>query len=137
MSRLARARGLRWIIADDPALAAKSGAHGAHFPEQKLAVAASWRIRRPDWLLTCAAHSLHACARAAGIGADAVLLAPVFATLSHPGRSCIAPPRLRLMANLLHVPIYALGGVDARSAKRLAGARLAGLAAIGGLASSE
>lgn len=137
ISRLARTRGLRWIIADDPALAAKLGAHGAHFPEQKLALAARWRVRRPDWMLTCAAHSLFACACAARIGADAVFLAPIFATMSHPGRSYIGPLRLRLIATRLPVPIYALGGVDARNAKRLAGARLAGLAAIGGLASSQ
>ncbi len=137
ISRIARTRDLRWIIADDPALAVKSGAHGAHFPEQKLALAARWHVRRPDWMLTCAAHSLSACARAARIGADAVFLAPIFATMSHPGRSYIGPLRVRLIATLLAVPIYALGGVDARSAKRLAGARLAGVAAIGGLACVE
>ena len=137
VSNLARTRGLRWIIADDPALAAKLGAHGAHFPEQKYALAARWRVRRPDWMLTCAAHSLHACTRAARIGADAVFLAPVFATLSHPGRGCIGPLRLRSITNLLDMPIYALGGVDAHTAKRLAGARLTGLAAIGALACSE
>jgi thiamine-phosphate pyrophosphorylase len=137
ISNLAHTRGLRWIIADDPVLAANLGAHGAHFPERKLTLAARWRVRRPDWMLTCAAHSLSACARAARIGADAVLLAPAFATLSHPNRSCIGPLRLRLIATRLDVPIYALGGVDAHRAKRLAGARLAGLAAIGGLACSE
>lgn len=137
ISRIARTRGLRWIIADDPALAAKLGAHGAHFPERKLALAARWRVRRPDWMLTCAAHSLSACARAARIGADAVFLAPIFATMSHPSRSYIGPLRVRLIATLLAAPIYALGGVDARNAKRLAGARLAGVAAIGGLACVE
>jgi thiamine-phosphate pyrophosphorylase len=137
ISRIVRTRGLFWIIADDPALAAKSGAHGAHFPERKLALAAHWRVRRPDWILTCAAHSLAACARVARIGADAVLLAPVFATLSHPNRSHIGPLRLRTLANLMDVPIFALGGIDAQSAKQLTGARLAGLASVGGLACTE
>lgn len=137
ISQLARTRGLFWIIADDPALAAKSDAHGAHFPERKIALAARWRVRRPDWILTCAAHSLAACARAARIGADAVFFAPVFATHSHPDRASIGPLRLRLIAGLPDLPIYALGGVDAQSARRLAGAPLAGLAAIGGLACGE
>lgn len=137
VSKLARTRGLRWIIADDPALAAKLGAHGAHFPEQKLALAARWRVRRPNWMLFCAAHSLHACTRAARIGADAVFLAPVFATMSHSGLGCIGPLRLRSITNLLDMPIYALGGVDSHTAKRLAGAHLAGLAAIGALACCE
>ena len=41
--------------------------------------------------------------------------------------------RLRLMAARAVLPVYALGGVNAQTAQRLAGARLAGIAAIEGL----
>jgi thiamine-phosphate pyrophosphorylase len=102
-----------------------------------MSLAARWRIRRPGWVITCAAHSLNACARADAIGADAVFLAPVFATKSHPGRASIGPLRLRIMTHMLKVPIYALGGIDALSARRLDGAHLAGLAAIDALANSS
>jgi thiamine-phosphate pyrophosphorylase len=136
LAGLARSHRLTWIVADDAALAAKFGADGAHFPESRLAFAARWRIRRPDWLVTCSAHSLSACARASRIGADAIFLAPVYSTLSHPVRAGLGPLRLRLIARLLNAPIYALGGIDARTARRLAGARVVGLAAIGGLSPS-
>jgi thiamine monophosphate synthase len=38
------------------------------------------------------------------------------------------------MAARARVPVYALGGVNARTVRRLAGASLAGIAAIEGLA---
>jgi thiamine monophosphate synthase len=41
--------------------------------------------------------------------------------------------RLRLMAARAALPVYALGGVNGQTAQRLAGARLAGIAAIDGL----
>ena len=134
ISVIARTRRLVWIIADDPYLAADKGAHGVHLPEAKVALAAHWRAKHPRWLITCSAHSLAACARASRAGAHAIFFAPVFATHSHPGRSSLGPLRVRMIARQVPVPIYALGGVDSRSAKRLAGAWVAGLAAIGALA---
>ena len=134
LAGLACAHGLEWIVADDPDLAARAGADGAHFPERKVSLAAHWRVRRPNWLITCAAHSLGACLRAARAGANAVLLAPVFATASHADRPGIGSLRARLIARDVPVPIFALGGIDAQTAGRLAGGSFAGLAAIGGLA---
>jgi len=40
------------------------------------------------------------------------------------------------MAARAILPVYALGGINAQNAQRLAGARLAGIAAIDGLQSS-
>jgi thiamine-phosphate pyrophosphorylase len=132
--RIARERRLKWIIADDPELAARLGADGAHFPERKISLAAHWRVRRPGWLITCAAHSLHACRRAKRAGASAVLLSPVFPTASHPGRPSLGRLRARLIACIARLPVYALGGVDAQTARQLASSPFVGLAAISGLA---
>jgi thiamine-phosphate pyrophosphorylase len=134
LSRFAREGSLKWIVADDPALAASAGADGTHFPERKISLAASWRVRRPGWLITCAAHSLDACLRAKRAGASAVLLSPVFPTASHPGRSSLGSLHARSIARHASLPVYALGGVDAQTARQLEGADLVGLAAINGLA---
>jgi thiamine-phosphate pyrophosphorylase len=131
--RLARARGLKWLVADDPVLAARLGADGAHFPQRRIAMAASWRVRRPGWFITCAAHSIRACLQARRAGADAVLLAPVFATGSHPGGSVFGSLRARATMRAVPLPVYALGGVNAQTVRQLRGAPFAGLAAIGGL----
>lgn len=131
---LAREYRFAWIVAEDALLAAEAGADGVHFPERMIALAADWRARRPGWLITAAAHSLRAAMRAASLGANAVLLAPVFPTESHPGGRHLGSLRARMIANAARMPVYALGGIDARTARALAGARLAGLAAIGALA---
>jgi len=134
LARIARTRGLFLSIADDPELAARLGADGVHFPEARAGELFGWRARRPDWFVTASAHSLHAAARAQAFGVDAVFLSPVFATRSHPGRAVLTPLRLRLMTVQLRVPVYALGGIDADTIRQLAGAKLAGIAAIGALA---
>jgi thiamine-phosphate pyrophosphorylase len=132
LARIAHARALFLLIADDPDLA--RSAHGVHFPEAHMGAISYWRARRPDWFLTASAHSLQAAQRAALFGADAVFLSPVFPTPSHPGRQVLTPIRLRLIARETRVPLYALGGINAGNAQQLLGARLAGIAAIGGLA---
>jgi thiamine-phosphate pyrophosphorylase len=124
---------LFFLVADDPQLAMEVHANGIHLPESRAHEAAHWRALRPDWFITCAAHSEHGVVRARTFGADAALLSPVFATKSHPNRAPLTQIRLRFIVTKMSVPIYALGGIDARNAARLQGAPLAGIAAIGAL----
>jgi thiamine monophosphate synthase len=83
--------------------------------------------------LTAAAHSEHALLRASRCGADAALLAPLFRTKSHPERREFGLTRFRLLAASAPIPVYALGGITAANAGRLAGASIAGIAAIDGM----
>ncbi|HTQ12590.1 MAG TPA: thiamine phosphate synthase [Rhizomicrobium sp.] len=130
LKALTRAKGYKFVVADDPGLAARIGADGIHLTEARAKEAAHWRARRSRWLITAAAHSLRAC-RA---GCDAVLLSPVFATASHPGAPALGAMRARLIARQSPVAVLALGGIDARTVRRLAGGAFAGVAAIGALA---
>jgi thiamine-phosphate pyrophosphorylase len=134
LARIARRRELLLIVADDPLLVARMGSHGVHFPEARAGEIAHWRAKRPQWLITASAHSLRAAANAARFGAHAVFLSPVFATKSHPGRTPLGHLRLRRIAQIVDVPVYALGGIDAHSVGQLRGADIAGIAAIGALA---
>ncbi len=134
MMTVARQRHLIVLVAGDGELAARLDADGLHLPEAGIGAALRWRALRPRWLITAAAHSARALLRAKAARADAALLSPVFATASHPDGGAFGPSRFRLLAGLSPLPVYALGGIDDRSAGRLAGARLAGLAAIGALA---
>ena len=96
LARIAQARGLIFLIAGDADLAARVGADGLHLPETRLGEAAHWRALHPFWLITVSAHSERALWKAKHAGADAALLAPVFATESHPGRAPLGVPRVRL-----------------------------------------
>lgn len=130
---IARARGLRLLIAGDAHLAQRVRADGLHLPEARAREASHWKALRPSWLITVAAHSARGLAIASSAGADAALLAPVFATASHKGRASLGVAKLRAIAMQATLPVYALGGIDAASIARLRGARLAGIAAIGAL----
>jgi thiamine-phosphate pyrophosphorylase len=116
------------LIAGDPLLAARLGAHGFHLPQARAGEAAYWRARFADMVITASAHSLRALSRD---HVDAIFLSPVFATESHPERTPLTAVRANLMARQARVPVYALGGIDARNAARLSG--FSGIAAIGAL----
>ena len=88
-------------------------------------------------MITVAAHSLIALQHARHLGADAALLAPVFATASHPDARPLGPLRFSAWAGESPVPVYALGGVTAANAGRLAGSGAAGIAGIAGFAGDE
>lgn len=129
---LCRARRLVFLVAGDGRLAARLGADGLHLPEGMGGSLRGWRRRRPGWLITIAAHSVPALRRAAG--ADAAFVSPVFETASHRGAPGLGPLHLATLTRQSPVPAIALGGVGARTARRLNGIRLAGVAAISGLA---
>jgi len=133
---VARARGLVLLIANDPPLVDRIRAAGLHLPELNMAGAAYWRARRPQWLITAAAHSLNACCAAHRFRADAVFLSPVLPTKSHRDGRSLGPLKARRIASLAPLPVYALGGIANPNAGRLAESRFIGLAAIGALAVS-
>jgi len=130
---LSRMRSLIVLVADDPALAASCGADGLHLPETRLGEAMHQRARHPTWLISASAHSLAALGKAMRLPVDAVFLSPVFATQSHLGRAALTVVRANLIAGFAMLPVYALGGVDARNARLLSARSFAGIAAIGAL----
>jgi thiamine-phosphate pyrophosphorylase len=69
--------------------------------------------------LTASAHNLRELRTAERSGAKLVFLSPAFATRSHPGARALGPVRFGLISSQARVPVIALGGVDARKARRL------------------
>ena len=124
-----RAAGVLLLVGLDADLAERVEADGVHLPERALASAGVLSERRPDWLLTGAAHS-EAAVRGAR-GAHALVLSPVFPA----GGASAAKPALGLerfaaLAALAACPVYALGGITARNAEALAESGACGLAGV-------
>jgi thiamine-phosphate pyrophosphorylase len=134
LAKLCRSRRLHLAIAADFDLAVSLGC-GLHLPEG-VARQASPRIRlwhrRRGAPLTAAAHGRPGLARAARQGVDALLLSPVFPTLSHPGKPSLGLLAFRRLVRLTPLDVYALGGVSTRTISGLVGSGAAGIAAIGG-----
>ncbi len=128
MLALARRRGLVVLVAADPALAARLGADGLHLPQARAREAAHWRATHPNWLISAARHG----AGPSASHLDFVVLSAVFPTASHQGRAALGAARANALARAARLPVYALGGIDARNARLLHG--FIGIAAVGALA---
>lgn len=130
LANMCRRRGLMFLVGADSALAARLGADGVHLPERLAFRAGRLLALRSRFRVTAAAHSLPAARRAAKAGAEAIVVSPVF-----PSRSPSAGRPLGLfgLAQIVRnagAPVCALGGVNARSARRLKLTGVAGLAAV-------
>ena len=113
LRRIARGRSHVVVLADSALTAREWGADGIYGAPRALAP------RRRELLHLATAHDPREIALANRLGADAMLLSPVFPTRSHPGGAVLGPVRFRLMARLARVPVIALGGMDRRAARRL------------------
>lgn len=129
LARICRRRGVMFLVGADVGLARQLRADGVHLPER-----AAHMLRRPlprAWLVTVAAHTQAALARAAV--ADAAVLSPVFASRSPSAGAPLGVRRAWRWARRAKTPVYALGGVNPATARTLPRGAWAGVAAIDGL----
>ena len=127
---------LTFIVARDFSLGGKLGADGMHLPEHVL-LSPPLEIqlggRRPNKILTAAAHSYKSLLKCAALTINAALLSPVFPTQSHPGQPQLGVNKFQKLANQASVPVYALGGINDKTAHRLKNSSAVGIAGISAL----
>ena len=133
VAAIAKRRGLVLLIGADERLAASLGAGGVHLPERMAPAIPAIRARHPQWIITLAAHSSRAVRNAARLGADAVVLSAVFESASPTAGRPLGPLRLAAIARTSPIPVYALGGVNMKNARRLAATGVVGIAAVEGV----
>lgn len=122
---------LPFWVANDIALAQRVGADGVHFPEWAFRGGNVFPPIDPGWIVFASAHNIPAIKRAEILEADALLLAPVFATASHPDRQTLGISGFSKLAAATNLPVYALGGISHENLKELpAPKNLAGYAGI-------
>jgi thiamine-phosphate pyrophosphorylase len=131
--RAARRRGLLVLAGADAALAARIGADGVHLPQRMAARAPGLRRGRRTWIVTAAAHSETAIVGARRSGADAAFVSPVFESASPSAGRPIGGLRFAALTIRAGLPVFALGGVNAKTVRQLAHSRAAGVAAVGAL----
>lgn len=121
LARIARARG-HWVILSGSLRDAKRwGADGVYGRASKT---------HDKVLHLATAHSLREIGATRRVGADAILLSPVFPTRSHPGARVLGPLRFRLLAARAGAPVIALGGMTIQRARRLRTGRWAAIDGI-------
>lgn len=127
-------RGLVLLVGADAALALACGADGVHLPQQAVAEARALRAAHPDWILTAAAHDLDATVAAQAAGCDAALVSAVFASNSPSAGAAMGSEAFSALVAVAPLPVYALGGVNIRTAPDLVGSGAQGFAMVEGLA---
>jgi len=134
-----RRRRLVLLIAGDWRLAAALRCDGVHLPERMVAAgpAPGLRLWSRRAIVTAAAHSEIAMRLAQRLNVDAVMLAPVLATPSHPHARVLGRVGTAAMTKRACVPIVALGGLSARTLTQLNGIAFYGVAGVGFAAKKE
>ena len=129
---LCEGAGARLILNAEPDLARDLPAHGLHLTGRRL-----WRQdRRPVAPGAWCGASCHAAAdltRAADLGLDYALLAPVRRTATHPDTPALGWKRFAELTDRATLPVYALGGLGPADLDRAIRHGAQGIAAIRGL----
>ncbi len=128
LAEVADRRGLVLLIGADPALARKVGASGTHLPQRLMSLAPA--LMRSGMMVTVAAHGARALAQAGRLGCHAALVSPVFESRSPSAGGPLGPVRFASLVRHARLPVYALGGLNARTSPRLKMSGAAGLAAV-------
>lgn len=133
-----RSRKIKFLVAGDLTLSLMVGADGIHVPEYMQDQIAAIKEENPDLFISTAAHDGVAVNDAEKFGADAVLLAPIFPTHSHPDTfenpaKTIGVQKLKEICEDHSIAIYALGGINHENAEKLSDTGIAGFAAIRGI----
>lgn len=130
LARLCRRRGLILFVGADPWLASRLGADGVHLPERLCRRAGTIRALSARFLVTAACHSLPAALSGRRAGAQALFVSPIFPSASPTAGHPLGPFALARIVRAARVPVYALGGVNARTVRALGLTGVAGVAAI-------
>jgi thiamine-phosphate pyrophosphorylase len=128
LRRITWRRGVLLVVGADVALARAILADGVHLPERLahgLPGLKGFRLR------TVAAHSPRVARRGLALGADAVVLSPILASDSPSAGAPIGVLRAAALVRAAKGAVYGLGGIDGKSAGRVAATGVAGLAAVG------
>jgi len=137
LARVARRRGVVFLVGADAGLAVRLRADGVHLPERISGRTGAIARLRGRFLVTAAAHSLPVALRARRAGVDAIVVSPVFESRSPSAGRPLGPRALASLVRAARLPTYALGGVTAATARALPRTGAVGLAAVEALTTDD
>ena len=137
IAKVARRRGVLVLVGADGALAARLDADGVHLPQRLAGRTGLVKALRRRFLVTAAAHDVPAALRARRAGVQAIVVSPVFPSSSPSAGRALGPRELSIIIRAAGLPAYALGGVTARTGRRLPLTGAVGIAAIEGLTTRD
>jgi thiamine-phosphate pyrophosphorylase len=137
LRQVTREYGARLLINDRIDVVLAADADGVHLGKAGLPVAEARRILGRDCLIGYSAHSAVEALQAQRDGADFVTLGPVYPT---PSKAVYGEPLgtgvLTAAARMIHIPVFALGGVKQETVAEVLSAGAHGIALVSAIISS-
>ncbi|MCX6024086.1 MAG: thiamine phosphate synthase [Chloroflexi bacterium] len=118
------------LVNDRVDVAVAALADGAHLPEAGLPIAAARAVAGPDRLVGRSVHSVAAARQAAAAGADYLVVGTIYASGSHPDDPPAGPGLLRAIADVVNLPLIAIGGITPANIAEVIAAGASGVAVI-------
>jgi thiamine-phosphate diphosphorylase len=134
LAAYAKAHGLTFIVNDDPEVALKADADGVHVGIREIGLRrygqGIWELRKKGKIIGASASTLKEALRAEKLGADYIGFGPVFKTPIKPLAKPSGLRVLRKVTNRVKIPVFAIGGVCARTIGQVMASGVAGGAVI-------
>lgn len=126
-----------FIVNDHLDVALASGADGVHLGPDDLSVAAARRAAGPRLLIGASASAPEAAMKAEADGADYLGSGPAYATPLKTEKQVIGPAGVAAVAAAVHIPVFAIGGIDLQRVRDLKASGMARICAIRSLAGDD
>lgn len=111
-TEIARRHDVLFIMNDRADLALAAGTDGVHVGQEELPVAVARKILGPNRLIGLSTHSIEQARAAVAEGADYIGCGPVFAGRTKMFDAYVGPEFIAEVAREIHLPAFAIGGID-------------------------
>ena len=128
--RLCEKYNAKLVINSRTDIARAAHADGVHLPENDVPPAAARLSLGHHALCGVSVHSVEVARRAVRENADYLVFGPVFQTTSHPDTAPVGLEALHEIATAVSIPVFAVGGINARSSGLCLDAGAYGVAVI-------
>ena len=130
---LCRRYGVPFIVNDDLDVALACGADGVHVGQDDMPAAEVRRRAGRRLIVGVSAHTPEEARLAEAAGADYLGAGAVFGSATKTDASLLTPSGLQAVCAAVHIPVVAIGGVNARNILQLQGSGAAGAAVVSGI----
>lgn len=130
---LCRRYGVPFIVNDDLDVALACGADGIHVGQDDMPAAEVRRRAGRRLIVGVSAHTPEEARLAEAAGADYLGAGAVFGSATKTDASLLTPAGLQAVCAAVHIPVVAIGGVNAGNILQLQGSGAAGAAVVSGI----
>lgn len=132
-----RRHGVPFVVNDDVEVAIALGADGVHVGQGDMACAEARRRLGPNAIVGVSAQTMAQAIEAQQAGASYLGVGAVMPTATKPDAVDVGIDELRSIVDAVSIPVVAIGGIDVRTAPRLEGTGVAGIAVVSALFASD